>query len=303
MDGQTTSQFYDTRGARALSEGVRELGSMSIPLHLRAPYEYCEGVYRDILQSSGDQFLDACCGTGIHGVYAAKSGFRVAGFDLSPASVNAAERLAESAGLSPKCAFSCEDFDSFIERTSKDFDVIYMSGSLYYLNVKEAVPRIKSRLKPQGAFIAVETYADNPLMSMVRRLCDQGASTRFFSTNLFFEEVAAEKAAGTYLRFIKKIVKANVLILDDFALRNYTHDEANTLQDILEERYDRGITVVTSQVSPEGWKTLFDDEIIAESIIDRLTKPSEQILLKGPSYRDKKESQLTHPHQRAKSKK
>ena len=127
-------------------------------------------------------------------------------------------------------------------------------------------------------------------ISLGKRLCDDGAKTRFFSTNLFFEEVAAEKAAGTYLRFVKRIVKLEVLILDDFALRSYSHDEANILQDILEERYGKGVTILTSQVSPTGWKTLFEDAVIAESITDRLRNPAEEINLKGNSYRDKKGS-------------
>ena len=116
-------------------------------------------------------------------------------------------------------------------------------------------------------------------------ICDDGNSTRFFSTNLFFEEVAAEKAAGRYLQFIRKIAKMAAIILDDFALRNYTHDEATILLEVLEERYGKGIVIVTSQVSPSGWKTLFEDPVIAEAIIDRLKNPSESIKLTGPTRR------------------
>lgn len=124
-------------------------------------------------------------------------------------------------------------------------------------------------------------------IALGKRICDQGASTRFYSTNLFFEEAAAEKIAATYLKFIRKIAKIPVIILDDFALRSYSHDEANTLLEILEERYSKGITIVTSQVSSAGWRNLFEDPVIAEAIIDRLQNPSESLTLTGPSYRKK----------------
>jgi DNA replication protein DnaC len=73
-------------------------------------------------------------------------------------------------------------------------------------------------------------------IALGKRICDEGASTRFFSTNLFFEEASAEKTAGKYQPFIRNLAKTAVLILDDFALCNYTHDEANILLEVIEER-------------------------------------------------------------------
>ena len=63
----------------------------------------------------------------------------------------------------------------------------------------------------------------------------------------------AAKAAGKYLGFVKKLTQSQVIILDDFGLRNYTHDEANVLVDILEDRHRKGSVIVTSQVDPKGW--------------------------------------------------
>jgi DNA replication protein DnaC len=94
-------------------------------------------------------------------------------------------------------------------------------------------------------------------IALGKRICDEGASTRFFSTNLFFEEASAEKTAGKYLL------------------------------EVIEERYNKGITIVTSQVSPAGWPGLFEDPVIAEAIIDRLKNPSETIKIGGSSYRKK----------------
>src|SRR3990167_3192312 len=124
-------------------------------------------------------------------------------------------------------------------------------------------------------------------ISLGRRLCHENIKASFFSVNLLFEEILSEKASGKYLAFIKKTNKANILILDDFGLRNYTHEEATTLTDILEERYQKGSVIVTSQVDPKGWTKLFEDPVIAEAITDRLTHPSQTITLKGGSYREK----------------
>ena len=124
-------------------------------------------------------------------------------------------------------------------------------------------------------------------IALGRRLCSKETSVRFFSTNLLFEEIAAQKAAGRYLVFAKSLAKVGVIILDDFGLRGYSHDEASALIDILEERYRQGTLMITSQVKPAGWKELFEDPVVAEAIIDRIVNPGQLIQLKGTSYRAK----------------
>ena len=57
--------------------------------------------------------------------------------------------------------------------------------------------------------------------------------------------------------------------------------------DLLEERYQKGSVIVTSQVDPKGWKKLFEDPVIGDAIVDRLTKPSKTVAFSGPSYRNK----------------
>ncbi len=125
-------------------------------------------------------------------------------------------------------------------------------------------------------------------VALGRRMCAEGIATSFFSSNIFFEEVTASKASGNYLSFLKRIAQCKAIILDDFGLRSYTHEEATVLMDILEERYRKGIVIVTSQVKPSGWKGLFEDPVIAEAIIDRLKNPStEFVVLAEPSYRER----------------
>ena len=55
---------------------------------------------------------------------------------------------------------------------------------------------------------------------------------------------------------IKRLTQMKTIILDDFGLRNYTHEEANVLVDLLEDRHRKGSVIVTSQVDPRGWRLL-----------------------------------------------
>lgn len=124
-------------------------------------------------------------------------------------------------------------------------------------------------------------------VALGRRLCADNVTTLFIPVNFLFEEVLASKMAGKYLQYIKKLTQTKVLILDDFGLRNYSHDEANVLVDLLEDRHRRGSVIVTSQADPKGWTKLFEDPLIAEAIVSRLEHPSQKLILKGGNYREK----------------
>ena len=132
-------------------------------------------------------------------------------------------------------------------------------------------------------------------VALGRKLCAEGIRTTFLPVNLFFEELAAARASGGYLKFLKQLAQSKVLILDDFALRSYTHEEATALVDLLEDRYRRGVVIVTSQVDPRGWNKLFEDPVIAEAIIDRLSHPSQRLALKGGSYRERLSTRKSSP--------
>ena len=110
-------------------------------------------------------------------------------------------------------------------------------------------------------------------IALGKRLCQEGHPTQFLPVNFLFEEIQAARAAGRYLNYIRSLIKAKVLILDDLGLRNYTHEEATSLIDILEERYHKAPLIVTSQVEPQGWLKLFEDPVIGEAIVDRADPP------------------------------
>lgn len=89
------------------------------------------------------------------------------------------------------------------------------------------------------------------------------------------------------MSFFKDFSNYRLLILDDIGLRKFTHEEATVLYQIVEDRYKKQSTIITTQVRSLGLKDLFDDQVIAEAVIDRLVSNAHIIEVKGPSYRKK----------------
>lgn len=170
MNSSPTSEFYDSRGSDFLKAGENPYLTRHEQLIARATWMFVESqIPRP--QGPDASFLDLCCGTGLHSVFPAKLGYQVDGVDISPQSLKAAQWLAEINEVSDRCRFILQDAAAFLrERPERSYDVIFVSGSLYYLNVEEIAPLIKSRLKPGGIFLALETNGDNWMMNVFRRL-------------------------------------------------------------------------------------------------------------------------------------
>jgi DNA replication protein DnaC len=115
--------------------------------------------------------------------------------------------------------------------------------------------------------------------------CLAGKDSKFIAINYLFEQFKAAQKSGHVLTFLKRFSTYELLILDDIGLRKFTHEEATLLYQIVEDRYQKGSTIVTTQVLPPGLRDLFDDQVIAEAIIDRLTSNAHIIEIKGPTYR------------------
>jgi len=99
--------------------------------------------------------------------------------------------------------------------------------------------------------------------------CGAGRDAIFVSVDILFHQLEIANKNGTYLNLLNRLSRTQLLIIDDFGLRNYSHHEATILCQLLENRYRKNSTIITSQVKPKGWKSLFEDSVIADAIIDR----------------------------------
>jgi DNA replication protein DnaC len=97
-------------------------------------------------------------------------------------------------------------------------------------------------------------------------------------------DLALARGDGRHPRLIKALGRSDLLILDDFGLEPLDaalHD----LLEILEERYGRRSTIVTSQLPLAAWHDVIGDPTYADAILDRLVHNAHRIELTGESLR------------------
>jgi len=93
------------------------------------------------------------------------------------------------------------------------------------------------------------------------------------------------KVDGTYLKELDKILKTDLLILDDFGLQSFDNHAREALMDIIDDRYNKASTIIASQIPVSAWYDIIGESTIADAILDRIVNSSHRLDLKGESLR------------------
>jgi DNA replication protein DnaC len=125
--------------------------------------------------------------------------------------------------------------------------------------------------------------------ALAQQACRKGHRAIYRRASRLFSELAIARADGTYPRLLARLARADVLVLDDWAMAPITDIERRDLLEVLEDRYGTRSTIVTSQVSPQRWHQHIADPTHADAICDRLIHNAHKLVLKGPSKRKTEE--------------
>ena len=117
--------------------------------------------------------------------------------------------------------------------------------------------------------------------------CTKGIKTRFIRANAMLRELHAARADLTWDKVFAKYLSPKLLILDDFALKSMTAEQADDVYELIAERSATSSLIITSNRSVEGWVKLFPDPVMANAALDRLANNAYQLVLDGESYRKK----------------
>lgn len=125
--------------------------------------------------------------------------------------------------------------------------------------------------------------------ALAQQACRKGYRAIYRRASRLFSELALARADGSYSRLLAKIARADVLVLDDWAIAPITDPERRDLLEVLEDRYGTRSTIVTSQLPPKRWYEHIADPTHADAICDRLIHNAHKLVLKGPSKRKPEE--------------
>ena len=131
------------------------------------------------------------------------------------------------------------------------------------------------------------------------RLCELGVPTSFYRTASLVNQLSEQKAAGTLTKFLKKLNKAEVVILDEFGYVPYDRTGAQLFFDYLSEIHEKKLVILNTNLEFSRWANVLYDEQMAAALIGRLTHHCHLILFPGGNNRLRESSLNNTYHETA----
>jgi DNA replication protein DnaC len=119
------------------------------------------------------------------------------------------------------------------------------------------------------------------------KACRDNRSVLYQRMPRLFSDLALGRGDGRYPRLMRALGGVKLLILDDWGLEPLGPEQRRDLLEIVEDRYGRGATIITSQLPVDRWHELIGDPTLADAILDRIIHNAHRLKLKGDSLRRK----------------
>jgi DNA replication protein DnaC len=123
--------------------------------------------------------------------------------------------------------------------------------------------------------------------ALAHEACRRGFDVVFTDAHKMLRHLQAGRADGTYDKRLAAYTRVDLLVIDDFGLKPMQPPAAQDLYDVINERYERGAILLTSNRAPAEWATWFADPLLASAGLDRLSHRAHVLIITGASYRAK----------------
>lgn len=117
------------------------------------------------------------------------------------------------------------------------------------------------------------------------KACREDFSVAYHRAPRLFAALGLAREDGRYARQLQALARVDLLILDDWGPEKLDDQQRRDLLEIVEDRYERRSTIVTSQIPVDRWYEIIGNPTIADAILDRLVHNAYRIELTGESLR------------------
>ena len=123
-----------------------------------------------------------------------------------------------------------------------------------------------------------------------QQACRYDFTVAYHRVPRLFAELELAHADGSFPKQFRTLTRCDLLILDDWGPDRLTARHRRDLMEIVEDRYRKGSTLITSQLPVDAWHDVIDEPTFADAILDRLVHNSYRFELDGPSLRKTKDA-------------
>jgi DNA replication protein DnaC len=115
---------------------------------------------------------------------------------------------------------------------------------------------------------------------------ENGYRCQFIRAQDLFDEMYASLADRSTRQLLKRLARLDVLQIDEFGYLNLKPEQSNIFFKLMEERYHRHSTILTTNLEYEEWHNFLGNRPMVEALLSRLRHYCHTVRINGPSLRD-----------------
>ncbi|GAF38160.1 IS21-like element helper ATPase IstB [Lentilactobacillus farraginis] len=173
------------------------------------------------------------------------------------------------------------------EKTLADFDFSYQPGISQA--IIEDLGSLRFTQENQNIlFIGTSGVGKTHLATAIGiEGCKQGVSTQFIRCSDLINKLQTAQVQGRSEEVLRRYARFQILIIDEIGYLPIESVGAKLFFQLIEKRYERKSTIITTNIPLSKWGTTFSDKMLANAILDRLVHHAKVIRITGRSYRMK----------------
>jgi DNA replication protein DnaC len=122
-------------------------------------------------------------------------------------------------------------------------------------------------------------------LGLLREACLNGYRGRFYNAQDLLDELYASLADRSTTRLLARLSRMCPLVIDELGYLTLKPEQANAFFRLMEQRYNRVSTIITTNLELESWYELFEKKSMVDALLDRLQHHCITITIDGPSLR------------------
>ncbi|MFC1835439.1 IS21-like element helper ATPase IstB [Thermodesulfobacteriota bacterium] len=134
-------------------------------------------------------------------------------------------------------------------------------------------------------------------IGLLREALVSGLRGRLYKAQDLLDELYASLADRTTHKLLKRLVRYDLLVIDELGYLTLNAEQVNAFFKLMDERYSRKSTIITSNLDYPLWYDLFQRKPLVDALLDRLKHHCITIPISGPSLRVPTNTQPQNPHQ------
>jgi DNA replication protein DnaC len=178
-------------------------------------------------------------------------------------------------------------------KTLEDFDWSYPRkinrAQIQNLFRLEFVPKCSNVIFLGGVGVGKTHLA----VALAHTACMNGIPALFTTAVNIVNSMAAAQATGSVKREMERLLKPALLHIDELGYIPIDKFGADSIFQVISQRYEHGSTIITSNRPYKKWPEIFNnDSTITSALLDRLLHHADTVVIEGPSYRMRDQTEI-----------